>query len=316
MVRRTFLLFVVLAWATSLLAQQSLLETTAPPGEPVKIPAGVILVKGAEASASDARTPLPEKGRMANDAYKNDYFGLAYPLPRGLKQPFEGPPPSDSGSYVLAQLQPVGTTPAADKSSILITAQDLFFGATGAKSAAELVDYKKSVLPSYYEVERPPAAVKIAGRSFARFDYGSRVAGLHWYVLATEVRCHALQFIVTGRDTKAMESLVEEMNAMKVGGDAPRCIRDYASGANVIYKVDPVLPEHKFNPVPVRVIIDTMGRVKHIHFLSAFPQQATAITDALLQWRVKPYLVDGQPVEVETGLIFGLRRQQVAKSMD
>ena len=298
--RRTFLLLAFLA--APLLAQ---LETAPPKGPALVYPKDTILVKGAEPSASDAKTPLPEGGRFANEAYKNDYFGMTYALPRGLKQPFEGPPPSDTGSYVLAQLQPVEQTKAADKSSMLITAQDLFFSVSAAKNVLDLVGFKKDVLPSYYEVERPPEETKLGGRTFARFDYVSRVAGLHWFVLATEVRCHAVQFIVTGRDTKAMEALVGDLGAMKLGGDAPACVRDYAKGANVLYKVEPVLTEHKFNRVPVRIIIDTKGRVKHIHFLAAFPQQATIITDALLQWRFKPYLVNGEPAEVETGLVFG-----------
>jgi protein TonB len=57
--------------------------------------------------------------------------------------------------------------------------------------------------------------------------------------------------------------------------------------------------------VPVRITIDKEGKVKHIHFLSAFPDQAKAISDALLQWRFKRYLQNGQPVEVETGIMFG-----------
>jgi Gram-negative bacterial TonB protein C-terminal len=70
-------------------------------------------------------------------------------------------------------------------------------------------------------------------------------------------------------------------------------------------RVDPVFIEHRFNPVPVRIIIDKRGRIEHIHFLSAFPDQAKAISDALSQWRFKPYLRNGEPVEVETGLLFG-----------
>ena len=85
----------------------------------------------------------------------------------------------------------------------------------------------------------------------------------------------------------------------------PVCIKDYARDENVIARVDPVFTEHRFNPVPVRIIIDKEGKVKHIHFLSAFPDQAKAITDALKQWKFKPYLRDGQPVEVETGIMFG-----------
>src|ERR1044071_7062665 len=161
--RRTFLVFL---FAAPLLAQQSMVETAPPKGPVLVYPKDVILVKGAEPSASDAKTPLPEGGRMANDAYKNDYFGMTYALPRGLRQPFAGPPPSDSGGYVLAQLQPIEQTKAADKPSMLIAAQDLFFSAS-AKTAAELVSYQKETLPSYYDVERPPAEVEIAGRPFA-----------------------------------------------------------------------------------------------------------------------------------------------------
>jgi bla regulator protein blaR1 len=82
-------------------------------------------------------------------------------------------------------------------------------------------------------------------------------------------------------------------------------VRDYASGKNVLAKAEPVFSEAKYNPVPVRIIIDKQGRVKHIHFLSAFESQAKAIRDALGQWRFKPYVVGGQPVEVETGIMFG-----------
>jgi len=39
--------------------------------------------------------------------------------------------------------------------------------------------------------------------------------------------------------------------------------------------------------------------------LSAFPDQARAITDALMQWKFKPYTREGKPVEVETGVMFG-----------
>src|SRR5580693_3420649 len=71
-----------------------------------KVPEGVILVKGAWASASDAVTPLPEGGNVTNDVFTDPYFGISYALPSGWTQKFDGPPPSDSGRYVLAQLRP------------------------------------------------------------------------------------------------------------------------------------------------------------------------------------------------------------------
>ena len=98
------------------------------------------------------------------------------------------------------------------------------------------------------------------------------------------------------------------------GGEVPVCIKDYAQGENVLERIDPVIAEHRFNPVPVRIIIDKEGKVKHVHFLSAFPDQAKAITDSLFQWRFRPYLRDGKRVEVETGIMFGRAPRQPTSS--
>jgi hypothetical protein len=73
----------------------------------------------------------------------------------------------------------------------------------------------------------------------------------------------------------------------------------------LIAREDPIFFEPRFNSVPVRIIVDPQGKVSHIHFLYAFPDQVTSISDALSHWRFKPYFVNGQPVEVETGILFG-----------
>jgi hypothetical protein len=290
--------------------------------EPTKVPAGVILVKGAWSSASDSVTPVPEGGSMNNNVYSNPYFGLRYVLSSDWQQSYTGPPPSDSGRYVLGQIRPAQGSEQSARGSILITAQDLFFPLIPAHSARELMQYTSDNLEPYYKVELPPTPVQIGNRSFVRFDYGSPAAGLHWHILVTEIRCHAVEFVFTSRDTKLAESLVQSMSTVdwsKVpdetgGGEVPVCIKDYASDENILEREDPVLTERKFNSIPVRVIIDKQGRVKHIHFLSAFPEQAKTISDSLMQWRFRPYLRDGQPVEVETGILFGRTPRRVKGS--
>jgi hypothetical protein len=316
----------VLALSVSLLASgQSARSQNAPRNggdfsdnvQPItKVPKGVILVKGAWSSASDSVTPLPERGNVSNKVFSNQYFGMSYLLPPDWEEKYKGPPPSDSGRYVLAQLRPADTFKGSARGSILITAQDMFFTPLPAANALDLINYSKDNLQADYKVEMPPTPTKIADRSFTFFAYWSPVAQLHWYVVATEIRCHAVEIVLTSRDTKLLENLILDMNKMKLlaeasptagtgGGQFPVCIKDYATDRNVITRVDPVFSEHRFNPVPVRIIIDKEGKVKHIHFLSAFPDQAKTITDALGQWKFRRYLRDGQPVEVETGLMFG-----------
>jgi hypothetical protein len=283
---------------------------------PKKLPEGVILVRGAVSSSSDSTTPMPEGGKIDGTVYANPYFGISYALPSDWYQKFEGPPPTDQGSYVLAQLRPSSNFKGANKGTVLVSAQDLFFTPLPAANALEMVKYSSNALMKDYKVERQPTEIKIANRSFVRFDYFGPAAGLHWYVLATEIRCHMVQFVFTSLDTKLLEELIQDMNKIKLpagadvssgtgGGSVPACVKDYAKGENVIHQVDPVLPDRRFNPIPVRIIIDKQGKVKHVHVISAFPEQARIITTALMQWEFKPYLQNGQPAEVETGFLFG-----------
>jgi hypothetical protein len=303
---RTFLMLIGLLVSSTAGAQGPVLQ---------KVPENVILVKGAWSSASDTVTPLPEGGKVATASYDNPYFGLTLPLPPGWVQKYEGPPPSDSGYYVLAQLRPSDPIPGQVRShdpargTLLIAAQDVFFTTTHATGPLELINYTRDHLQADYRVERSPTKVMIAGRDFIRFGYVSPVAGLHWTFFATEVRCHVVEFIFTSANTQLLESLTRNLGSLKVltGSDAsePVCIKGYASAANILERVDPVFAERRYNQIPVRVIIDREGKVKHIHFLSAFPTQSQAISAALSQWRFKPYLRNGQPVEVETGMVFG-----------
>jgi len=285
-----------------------------------KVPAGVILVKGAWSSASDSVTPVPEGGNVSNNVFRDAYFGMAYTLPADWTEKYKGPPPSDSGRYVLAQIRPADTFKGSARGSVLVTADDLFFTTQPVANAVELVKYSKDNLQADYKIEMPPTPTKIGTHPFTFFAYWSPIAELHWYVLATEIRCHAVQVILTSRDTKLLQSLMLDLNKMQLpaeadpaagtgGGDVPVCVKDYADSGNVTARVDPVFTERRFNAVPVRIIIDKEGKVKHIHFLSAFPDQAKAITDAFKQWKFKPYLRDRRPVEVETGIMFGRAAQ-------
>ena len=134
----------------------------------------------------------------------------------------------------------------------------MFFNPLPAASVLDLINYSKDHLQADYKVEMPPTPTKIAGRPFTFFAYWSPVAQLHWYVMATEIRCHAVQMILSSRDTKLLENLVLDLNKMKLtaeagpagGGAVPVCIKGYANETNVIARVDPVFTDHKFNSVP------------------------------------------------------------------
>jgi len=270
------------------------------------VPKNVILVKGAVPGASDSTTPVPEQGTVSAGRYRNAYFGLSYPIPVGWKEQPAGPPPSDSGVYVLTQF--ALSDGERIKAHVLVTAEDLFFSAAGAVDAKEVLASIRHDLPARYEFDSGPSEVTIAGRTFHRLAYTAPRTGLRWRIFSTDTRCHALTFTFTGTDTAALDAGERSLNAMTLSSTAPACANGYASGPNVIEKTDPQLTSHRFNTIPVRVLIDTRGHVKHVHLLSAFPEQSQAIIAALRTWRFKPYRVEGKAVPIETGMVFGMPR--------
>lgn len=263
------------------------------------VPQGQILVKGTTPAASDATTPVPENARVAGGRYRNPYFGLTYPIPAGWSEQPAGPPPSDSGTYVLANF-------GIPRAFVVVTAHDLFFKLNPVADAKELLAEMRAGLESRYTIDSEPAAVTIGGRAFHRLAYAAPAAGLQWRVLATDARCHALVFTFAGADAAALDAAEQAMNGISLETEAPVCVAGYAEPRNVVAKEDPLFSTRRFNTIPVRVIVDTKGRVKHAHVLSAFPEQAQSILAALRRWTFKPYRVGGKAVEVETGIVFGM----------
>ncbi|HYN14432.1 MAG TPA: TonB family protein [Terriglobales bacterium] len=75
--------------------------------------------------------------------------------------------------------------------------------------------------------------------------------------------------------------------------------------AGLIFKVDPEYPPvartaRIQGSVVLHAIIGTDGTVQQLQVVSGNPLLASPALNAVKNWRYRPYLVDGQPVEVET----------------
>jgi len=73
----------------------------------------------------------------------------------------------------------------------------------------------------------------------------------------------------------------------------------------LVTKVPPEYPpaardQHIQGVVVMAVIIDKEGNVSNIQLVSGHPKLAPAAIDAVKQWKYKPYLQNGEPIEVET----------------
>jgi hypothetical protein len=247
----------------------------------------------------------PEDGKVEEGRYTNKYFKIAYPLPADWNKDQEGPPPSYSGYYVLAALKGRGR-----QGTMLIAAQDQFFAAEPLSRSAEIADRLRQSIADIdgMTVDREPEEMTISGRNFTRLDFGG--VGLYRTVLFTESRCHLVSFNLTAADPEERANLTQSLNALSLAepGDpahvAPICLKNYATPEHLVSHVDPAPASPKFTTVPVRVIVGADGRIRHIHVIRGSAEQREKIAAALTEWRFKRFVLEGRPVEVETGLTF------------
>jgi protein TonB len=74
---------------------------------------------------------------------------------------------------------------------------------------------------------------------------------------------------------------------------------------SLIRRVQPVYPPlarmaRIQGPVVVAAIISKTGMMEHVQALSGHPMLIPAAVDAVSQWRYKPYILNGEAIEVET----------------
>lgn len=91
------------------------------------------------------------------------------------------------------------------------------------------------------------------------------------------------------------------------GGDAPKRVRVSAGVTTglLVYKVQPIYPiearrAHIQGVVVLQAKISKEGRIVDLQLISGPKELADAAIGAVQQWRYRPYLLKGEPLEVET----------------
>lgn len=84
----------------------------------------------------------------------------------------------------------------------------------------------------------------------------------------------------------------------------PLRVSHWAEG-NLIYRVQPSYPPlarqaRIQGPVKLRAIVSRTGTIENLTVLSGHAMLVTAAIEAVRQWRYRPYLLNGDPIEVET----------------
>ena len=89
-------------------------------------------------------------------------------------------------------------------------------------------------------------------------------------------------------------------NPIRVGGEV--------SEANLIHRVQPVYPPlakttHVEGTVEFTATISKQGLIENLQLVRGHPLLVNAAREAILQWRYRPTLLNGEPVEVITDIV-------------
>jgi protein TonB len=75
--------------------------------------------------------------------------------------------------------------------------------------------------------------------------------------------------------------------------------------AMLIHRVEPIYPPlarqiHREGRVELRAIIGTDGTIQSLQVISGDPMFLNSAIEAVQQWRYRPTILNGQPVEIDT----------------
>lgn len=101
----------------------------------------------------------------------------------------------------------------------------------------------------------------------------------------------------TGKASEGNSSAEEKVKRIRIGGTVP--------AANIVERVQPSYPEkarleHLQGKVVLHVIIAKDGSIRNLQVLQGYCSLAEASVAAVKQWRYRPMLLNGEPVEVDT----------------
>ena len=280
----------------------------------------------------------PPLGTFGDDTYSNEFFDLNYPMSRDWvreteamrKRVAEG---GSLGLYVLlaAVHIPQQTAPLEADSSFVFSALD---GA--GRNCEQHLQGLADDLHSRKQAKGKGSvtALMIAGRNFRRVDFDFGESPGHRTFLCMESKDYLLLWNIAGLSKGAVESTVSTLNAIQSASlpSSPAISVENAANSNasagkgnkaqvanvkvapgisqglLIKKVQPVYPlQARYariqGTVRMSAVINKAGDVIDLEVLDGPIELVVSAVNAVRQWKYRPYLFNGDPVQVRTVII-------------
>lgn len=300
-------------------------------GEPAEMETQVSITFRINAPPKAVAPPL---GLFKDDAYSNDYFSIYYPLSRDwvrettlMRAKLSAEGKIQAGYLLLAAVHiPQDAEPLRAESSFVVLA--LQRSGTPARDdckkylegiADELRDRKEG------EKKGEVTQFSVAGHEFYRADFEYRHGIDHGATLCTGVKEYLLEWNIAGWSKHAIETAVETLKAITAARPSAPVAPATATPASspskaaikqvlvaqgvtmglLVKKVQPVYPPEARNAhiqgtVRLRAVINKNGDVVDLEVEGGPVELVVSAVNAVRKWKYRPYLLAGEPVEVQT----------------
>lgn len=287
-----------------------------------------------------AQASPPPLGTFKDEVYSNDFLGIQYPLSRDWVRETEimrKKAAADApGTYVLlaAVHIPQHTAPLEADSSFIVSAVE---GGSGLKETCD--KYLQALGAGIHSSKQGQqkgdiSKSTIGGRDFYREDFEFNSDPRHRAFICTQAKGYLLQWNIAALSKNALNAAASTLNliqsttaqssapstsdaALKPILNSPpppsriRVSQGVTTGM-VIKKVQPVYPEQARQAriqgtVRMSAIISKTGDVMDIEVVEGPIELVVSAVNAVRQWKYRPYLLKGEPVEVDTQLTVNYR---------
>lgn len=272
-------------------------------------------------------------GLFRDNVYSNDYLGIYYPLARDwvrATQLMRGKLTSEGKAQntvvLLAAVHiPQDTDPLRADSSFTILA----LSGASAPAPDECKSYlalEANDLHSRKEGQQKGNVIQFstAGHDFYRGDFEYRDGQNHGALLCTSAKDYMLLWNIRGGSKQAVETAVSTLNSMTPAPptppqppDAPTDpskgskrvpVTQAVSRGLLIKTVQPVYPPearyaHIQGTVRLSATINKNGDIVDLEVLDGPIELVVSAVNAVRKWKYRPYLLMGNPVEVQTEIM-------------
>jgi TonB family protein len=273
--------------------------------------------------------PAPPLGEFRDDAYSNDFFGIYYPLSRDwvretdllrAKAASQG---INSDTFVLlaALYIPRDASPYQADSSFTLLA----LNRPVDQDCKQRLELFINDLQAHKD-GKPKGGVSqftSAGRDFYRADFEFRQSAEHRAFVCLSSKDYFLQWNIVGSTKQAIETAVATLasitSAPPTTTPAPQHDgnQDFSTKTRVppglatgllIKKVTPLYPPeakyaHIQGTVALQAVISKSGDVVDLEAISGPIELVVSAVNAVRKWKYRPYLVNGEPVSVQTQIV-------------